>query len=108
MAEAQSKMRDVDKAIANALKPSKQNILDLEAALGLLKLEHERGEAKVKELQEEVGRLQAALAEKDEKAGEVAHAQVQTDVGAEFFDAGAITKHGRAKHGMSNDLSPSD
>ena len=78
--------------------------------MGLLKLEHEREEGNVEELQQEVERLQAALAEKDEGAGETAHAQVQTDVGAEFFDAGAIAKHGRLKHGMSNDLdkSPSD
>jgi hypothetical protein len=76
--------------------------------LGLLKLEHEREEATVAELKQEVDRLQAALAEKDEGAGDTAHAQVQTDLGAEFFDGGAIAKHGRLKQGMSNDLSPSD
>lgn len=76
--------------------------------MGLLKLEHEREETTVAELQQEVDRLQAALAEKDEGAGETAHVQVQTDLGAEFFDAGAIAKHGKLKHGMSNDLSPSD
>ena len=74
----------------------------------LLKLEHEREEANVEELQQEVDRLQAALAERDEGAGETAHAQVQTDLGAELFDAGAIAKHGRLKNGMTNDLSPSD
>ena len=101
MTEAQSKMKDVDKAIENALKPNKQSIIDLQAALGLLKLEKERKEAETAELQKEVSRLQAALAGGDAEGK--AHVEVQTDIGAEFF-----ADRGRARKGEGNEQSPGD
>ena len=80
--EAKAKMKDVDKAIENALKPSKKEIIDIEAKMGLLKLEREGKNAEINELKMDVERLELAL----EGVGEEkVDAEVQTDIGAEFF-----------------------